>query len=243
MPRPSRKRSRGDRLKLILIVAAALVVLVLFAGSHQWLSVDSLKDHRDALERFVDAHYWGSLLGFGLLTVGLVAISVPASAPLILLSGMIFGRWVGSLLMLVTCALGATLAMLVVRYLAHDFVAARVHRYPRARKMVSTFRQHQDSYLLFLRFIPGFPFWLTNILYGLTEISALRFLLLTLAGIAPDVVIYCNVGANLAHVKSAHELLSPGTVAALSVLALLSLSPVVIQRLQRHGMLRKGWPL
>src|ERR1041385_3773541 len=146
----SRGKSRRDRLKLALIAAVALAVVILFAGSHHWLSVDALRNHRDSLLRFVDAHYWESLWVTAGLTVGLVAISVPASAPLILLSGMVFGRWIGSALMLVTCTLGATLALLIVRYLAHDFVRARVHRYPRARRRVSTFRQHQDSYLLFL---------------------------------------------------------------------------------------------
>jgi len=237
MPRKSHRKSRRVDLRLILAVVAVLVVLLLFVGGKHWLSVDSLRQHRDALRQYVDAHYWGSLFLVAGATVALIAASVPISAALMLVSGLVFGRWIGSAIMVVSASLGAALAMLAVRYLAQDFVQARVRRHPKARRMVASFRTHQDSYLLFLRFMPGFPFWLTNVLYGLTEILALRFLLLTFVGITPDVVVYSNVGANLAHVKSAHDLLSPGIIAALAFLAVLSLSPVIVHSLRRRKLL------
>jgi uncharacterized membrane protein YdjX (TVP38/TMEM64 family) len=234
--------TRSSRLRLIVAIAAVALVLVVYIDGRHWLSVDSLRSHRDALMQFVSAHYWESLLLVGGLCVALVALSVPISAALMLVSGMVFSRWVGSVLMIITTSLGATLALLVVRYLAEDFVRARLKGHRRAQQLLKGFDRHEDSYLLFLRLVPGFPFWLTNILFGLTDISALRFLLLTLIGISPDALIYCNVGANLATLKSAHDLMSPASIAALALLALLCLTPVLIHLLQRRGLLHAGWP-
>ena len=234
--------SRGARLRLILIIALVLVALILLAGSGHWLTVDSLRTHRDTLMQLVDGRFWESLFMMAALTVALVAASMPVTPVLMLLSGMLFNRWAGSTVMLLSLTAGSTLGLLAVRYLAQDFVRTRVHRYPRARALLRTVGQHQSSYLLFLRVAPGIPFWLTTMLYALTGITALRFLLLTLVGLVPDVVIYCNVGANLAHVKSAHELLSPGDIVALGALALLCLSPVLVQQLRRRGVLHRVWP-
>src|SRR5579885_20140 len=241
MPRKPRKKVRHISLRLILVVLAVIVVLLCFAAAKHWLSVPSLREHRDALMRFVQGRYWESLFLVSAATVAFIVASVPISPPLMLLSGMVFGRWVGSLLMAACAAAGATLALLVVRYLAKDFVSARVRRFAKARRMLAAFKRHQDSYLLFLRFAPGFPFWLTNVLYVLTDIPGLKFALLTLVGVIPDSIIYCNIGANLARVKSAHELLTPGTIAAMALLALLALTPVAIQRLQRRGILHAHW--
>jgi uncharacterized membrane protein YdjX (TVP38/TMEM64 family) len=233
--------TRSNRLRLIIAAAVVLVLVVYIAGRH-WLSVESLRSHRDALMQFVSAYYWESLLLVGSLCIALVALSVPISAALMLVSGMVFGRWVGSVLMIIATSLGATLALLVVRYLAEDFVRARLKGHRRAQQLLKGFDRHEDSYLLFLRLVPGFPFWLTNILFGLTDIPALRFLLLTFIGISPDALIYCNVGANLATLKSAHDLMSPASIAALALLALLCLTPVLIHLLQRRGLLHAGWP-
>ncbi|HEX2667740.1 MAG TPA: VTT domain-containing protein [Gammaproteobacteria bacterium] len=225
-----RTESWGPRIRLVLIIASVVVALVLFAGGKHWLSIDALRNHRDALLHLVEGRYWQVLFLMAGVTIALVGMSMPVTPILMLLSGLFFNRWIGSTLMLVSLTLGATLALLVVRYLAQDFVRAQVHGFPRARHLLHSFGQHESSYLLFLRFAPGIPFWLTNILYGLTEIAALRFLLLTLVGLIPSVVIYCNIGANLAHVRSVHELLSPGIIGGLALLAALCLLPVAVQR-------------
>jgi uncharacterized membrane protein YdjX (TVP38/TMEM64 family) len=242
MTRKSHRLISAKGLRLIAIIAAITLAVVAFAAGRHWLSIESLRTHRDALLQFVAGRYWESLFLVAGVSVALVAVNAPAAAALMLLSGMVFGRWVGGALMAVSTSLGATVALLIVRYLAQDFVRARVRRHPRARQMVTAFGRNQGSYLLFLRMAPGFPFWLTNVLFGLTDVHALRFLFLTLIGIVPDALIYCNLGANLARVKSAHDLLLPGSIAALALLAVLCLSPVVIQQLQRRHVLRPGWP-
>jgi uncharacterized membrane protein YdjX (TVP38/TMEM64 family) len=147
---------------------------------------------------------------------------------------MTLGLWMGTVSMVIATALGSVLAMLVVRYLAQDFARARVRRHPKARRLLAKFGRNQGSYLLFLRFSPGVPLWLANILCGLTDIPVLRYSLLTLVGVIPDTFVFCNIGARLARLKSAHELLSPGIIVALALLAALALVPVAVQRLWRR---------
>ncbi|HEY1991411.1 MAG TPA: TVP38/TMEM64 family protein [Gammaproteobacteria bacterium] len=224
------------------VVVAALILVIYFAEARNWLSADALREHRDALLRVVSGHYWESLVLVMALCVLLVAVSTPASAPLMLLSGMLFGRWIGSAMMILATSLGAVLAMLLVRYVAQDFVRARLRGHPRPQELVKGFQRHRNSYLLFLRLVPAFPFWITNILVGLTDFPWLPFFLLTLPGIAPDSLIYCNIGANLTHAKSARDLMSPASVAALALLAVLSLTPVALRQLQRRGLIPQGWP-
>ncbi len=235
--------THNGRLRLATFIGAIVLLATIYVvGPRHWLSVDSLRAHRDALQQSVSAHYWRALLLAAFASLALVAVSLPVSGVFMLLCGLVFGRWVGSLVMVVSASLGATVAMLVVRYLIQDFVRAHLRGYRHAQRLLKGFERHRDSYLLFLRVAPGVPFWLTNILFGLTDITALRFLLLTLAGMTPDALIYCNVGANLANVKSPRDLLSPASILGLGLLAVLCLAPVAIRELQRRRLLRPGWP-
>lgn len=235
--------TRDGRLRMAIFAAAVVAVAVLyFVFARHWLSVEALRAHRDALLHFTARHYWEAM---GICAAGcvvLVALSVPVSGIFMLLCGMLFGRWTGSLLMTVTASVGATLAMLIVRYLAQEFVRARLRGRRRLLAMLRGLDRHEGSYLLFLRVVPWFPFWLTNVLFGLAAMPAWRFLALTLVGIVPDAFIYDNIGDHLATVQSGGDLLSPTGILALGLLAVLCLSPVVIQQLQRRKLLRRGWP-
>lgn len=224
-------RMPGSRIAWI----AGLALLALIFVSKHWLSLDSLREHRDALQRMVSDHYWPALALVSLVTIAQTALSLPFSPFLVILSGMVFGLWVGTVSMVITTSLGSVLALLVVRHLAHDFAQRRLGRHPKAQRMLKSFKRHPNSYLLFLRFEPGMPLWLANIVCGLTDIGLWRFSLLTLVGVIPDTFIFANVGANLAKLKSGHGLLSPGILVALSLVAILALVPVAIEKLRRRG--------
>lgn len=217
-------------------VAAVLVVLVLlFAAGKHWLSPDTLRAHRDALLQFVAAHYWPSLVLLSLFTIAQTAISLPFSPFLVILAGMVFGLWVGTVLKVLATTIGSVLAMVVIRHLVQDFARRRVERHTKARQMLETFDKHPNSFLLFLRFEPGMPLWLANIVAALTDIGLLRFSLLTLVGVIPDTFVFANIGANLAKLKSAHDLLSPGIIVALSLLAIMALVPLATGWWRRRG--------
>jgi len=236
--------TRDGRLRMVIFIAVLVVAVVFyFLVARHWLSLDSLRTHRDAMLQFSAAHRWRTL---AILTGGcvlLVAVSLPVSGVFMLLCGLLFGRWLGTLVVTVAASLGAVLAMLIARYLAQDFVRSLLRGHQRAQHLLKGFGRHQESYLLFLRVAPGFPFWITNILFGLTSVAAWRFLLLTLLGIVPDAFIYSNLGAHLASVRSRHDLFSPAGILALGLLAVLCLTPVIIHGLERRKILQPGWPL
>jgi uncharacterized membrane protein YdjX (TVP38/TMEM64 family) len=234
---------RGSALRLTLIAIMIILVIAFYAvaRAEHWLSPDSLRAHRDAWMGFVSSHYWESLLICAVTCLLLVAVSVPVSGFFMVLCGMLFGRWLGATLVAVAAALGAAVTMLIVRHLLQDFVRAQVRKRRRARELLEGLDRHRGSYLLFLRLMPGFPFWLTNILFGLTDIMLWRYLCLTLVGIAPDSFIYANIGANLATVQTGRDIMSPASMIALGLLALSCLSPLLIRELQRRKILRPGW--
>jgi uncharacterized membrane protein YdjX (TVP38/TMEM64 family) len=240
---PPRRRKRSGYLRISIFAVAIVVVTLLYAaGGHRLLSVASLQQHRDALLQLQSRHHW-EVLGIVVLTsISLVAVSVPVSGLFMLICGVLYGRIGGTLLVDLCASLGAVLALLIVRYFAEDFVRARLRGHPRARKLLSGLDRNRDHYLLFLRVAPGIPFWLTNIMTGLTDMPAWRFLLLTLAGLIPDCFIYCNIGANLAELRSTHDLISPRNIAILLLLAVLCLAPVLLHELKRRRLVSHGWP-
>jgi uncharacterized membrane protein YdjX (TVP38/TMEM64 family) len=234
----------GGRLRLTLIVAMVALIVAFYAvtRTEHWLSPESLRAHRDTLMRLVSSRYWETLLFCATACLLLVAVSVPISGFFMVLCGMLFGRWLGAAMVGMSATLGAAVAMLIVRYLIQDFVRERMRGHRRAQELLNGLDRHKGSYLLFLRLMPGFPFWLTNILFGLTEITLWRYLALTLVGIAPDSFIYANVGANLATMNTARDIMSPASMIALALLAISCLAPVTIRELQRRKILRPGWP-
>lgn len=227
-------KPRQPRLSWLQIAGIGVAVLVLYLVGRHWLSLDSLRAHRHALRQFVAAHYWGALTLLGIVTIVQTAVSLPFSPFLVILGGLVFGLWVGGLFMVAATTLGSVLALLVVRYLARDRALARVKRHPKARKMLDAFHRHPNSYLLFLRVEPGVVLWLANIVCALTDVSVLRFASLTLVGVIPDTFVFTNIGTHLARVRSLHDVLSPGIILALSLLAILALVPVAIERLWRR---------
>ena len=229
-----KSESRHPRLSWPQIAGIAAAVLVLFFICRHWVSLDSLRAHRHALRQFVAAHYWGSLLLLGLVTIAQTAISLPFSPFLVILGGMVFGLWVGAAFMVVVTTVGSVLALLVVRHLARERALAQVRRHPKAQKMLDAFDRHPTSYLLFLRVEPGVVLWLANIVCALTDVSVQRFALLTLMGVIPDTFVFTNIGTHLARVRSLHDVLSPGIILALSLLAILALVPVAVQRWRRR---------
>lgn len=229
--------------RLLVFLALAGAVIVLYAsGAGHWLNITQLKAHRDAWLALVHAHFLVALICSLTLYTLLVAISLPIADALTLLCGMLFGVWTGTLVVVIAASLGSTLALLLIRYLAADVVRARIRAKSRTQRFLDGFNRHADSYLLFMRLVPVFPFWLVNIVVALTDIPAWRFLLFTLIGILPGSFVYANVGANIARIDSMHDMVSPRVLLALGLLALLSLLPMFVRVFLRQRALIERSP-
>jgi uncharacterized membrane protein YdjX (TVP38/TMEM64 family) len=139
--------------------------------------------------------------------------------------GFVFGRWVGTLLVVIAATVGATLVFLAARYLFAD--AARRRLGPLGAKINAGFTADAFSYLLFLRLVPLFPFFLVNLAPAFTSIPLRTYVLATLIGIVPGTFVYVNLGQTLGRIDSLQGLVSGETLAAFGLLGAFALLPVL----------------
>ncbi|WP_407065097.1 TVP38/TMEM64 family protein [Enterobacter sp. 118C5] len=190
------------------------------------LSLAGVKTHQQALLSYVDRAPLRSALIFFALYVAVSALSIPGAAALTLLGGVLFTLWEGTVLVSFASTLGATLAMLASRYLLRDWVQRRF-----ARQMATVnagMARDGAGYLFALRLMPLFPFFLVNLLMGLTRITVRRYWWVSQLAMLPATVIFLNAGRELGKVTSLRDILSPGVVFAFTLLGLL---PLVTRRL------------
>jgi len=211
-----------------LLVAAIAAFFVL--GGQRFLSLDAVKSHRDALVAFADAHFVLALAVGFLVYAGAVALSLPGGLVLSLAMGFIFGRWTGTVLVVLAATVGGTLAFLAARYLFAD--AARRKMGALGEKISAGFTRNGLSYLLFLRFTPLFPFFLVNLAAAFTKISVRTYVVGTLLGIIPGTFVYVNLGQTLGRIDTLSGLVSIETIGALILLGLFALVPVLVKKLR-----------
>ena len=217
MTRPSRS--------VLWAGAAALALLAVWAWRHHelgtLLTLDNLKASRDALQARVQVQPLATAAGFFALYVAATALSIPGAVILTLAAGAMFGLGWGLLLVSFASSLGALLAFLVARYLLRDAIQAR---FGKALAPINDgVRQDGTFYLLTLRLVPVFPFWLINLLMGLTPMGAGRFYAVSQVGMLPGTAVYVNAGTQLAAIQSPGDVLSPGLLGSFVLLGLFPL--------------------
>ena len=185
------------------------------------LSLDTLKMHQQTLLDRVEQAPLQSALVYFAVYVLLSALSIPGAALLTLLGGALFSLWEATLLVSFASTLGATLAMLVSRYLLRDWVQRRF------AAQMSTIDAGMDRdgarYLFALRLMPLFPFFLVNLLMGLTRLRVSHYWWVSQLAMLPATVIYLNAGRELGKLTSLRDILSPGLLFAFTLLGLLPL--------------------
>ncbi len=194
----------------------------------QYLSLDSIKAHRDLLLSYTQTHYWLAVILFILLYVLQTAFSLPGGAILTLTSGFLFGSVMGTIFVNIGATLGATLAFLAARYLLRDWVERKFGN--RLEAIQSGFAQNAFHYLLTLRLIPAFPFFLVNLVSGLTRINLGTYILATSLGIIPGSFVFAFAGQQLGSINSLSETASPPVLLAFTLLGLLALMPVAYKK-------------
>lgn len=175
---------------------------------------------------------------FGLYTV-VTAISVPGAAILTIAAGAIFGFYAGLLIVSFASSLGALCAFSAARYLLRDLIKSRF-RTP-LNSINAGLERDGALYLLTLRLTPVFPFWLVNLLMGLTQISAARFYLVSQAGMLLGSAVYVNAGTQLMSINSSDDILSPGLLAGLFLLGSLPIAAKFIADWMRVRKVYSTW--
>jgi pyruvate/2-oxoglutarate dehydrogenase complex dihydrolipoamide dehydrogenase (E3) component/uncharacterized membrane protein YdjX (TVP38/TMEM64 family) len=212
--------------KALLWAGAAGLALVAAWAWRQFdlgalLTLDNLKASRDALQARVQAQPLATAAAFFAIYVAAAALSIPGAVILTLAAGAMFGLGWGLLLVSFASSLGALLAFLVARYLLRDTIQAR---FGNALAPINEgARKEGTFYLLTLRLVPVFPFWLINLLMGLTPMGAVRFYAVSQVGMLAGTVVYVNAGTQLAAIQSPGDILSPALLGSFVLLGLFPL--------------------
>jgi uncharacterized membrane protein YdjX (TVP38/TMEM64 family) len=209
-------------------------VLILFyaLGLADYFSLAALRRYQESLGAFVGEHPLLAGITYLAIYAAAVAVSFPGASFLTIAGGFLFGAIAGPLLAWIAATLGATIIFLIARTSLGDLLAERAG--PRAQKLREGFQRDGFSYLLFLRLVPLFPFWLVNLGAALFGMRLLPYVAATALGILPGTFVYAYFGHGLG--TSLESESSPATVElyiALILLGLLALIPVIVRRWRR----------
>ncbi len=204
--------------KIILIaVIVVLAGLLVYLGPEKYLNLEFIKSQLDTLVGYREANPLLAILIYSGIYIACAAASIPGALVLTLLGGAIFGFTIGSVVVLVSATIGATIAFLVARYLFEDLVANKMGE--RVAKIRESFKKEGALYLFSMRLVPVIPFFAINLLMGLTSIRTVVFFVASLIGMAPGTMVFVNAGTQLAKLDSVKGLLSPALIASFVLLA------------------------
>ena len=218
--------------KLLLCVLLAAGIILFFAGNPgRYLTLSSLKANQEALTAFHESHPVATVLAFMTLYILQTALSLPGAAVLSIAAGAIFGPFQGTVYAVTAATAGAAASFLTTRYLLRDTVQRRFGR--RLEGLNRELELRGFSYLLFLRLVPAFPFFLINLAAGLTSLPLRTFAAATAIGVIPGGFVFVNAGASLAAIDSVAGIVSPRVLGSFALLGLFALIPAVYGRLKK----------
>lgn len=220
--------TRHGRRFIVLAALAAAVVALRVSGLGEMLTFDTLQQNRESLLAHVRSGYAGAVALYIGAYILVAAFNIPGAAVMTLSGGFLFGTFPAVLYANIGATAGASIAFLLSRYLLGDWVQARYR--DRLAGFNAEMERNGARYLVTLRLIPLFPFFMINFLSGLTSIPFRTFVWTTSLGILPAAAIFANAGSQLGSIRTVSEILSPRVIASLFLLALIAVVPAVISR-------------
>lgn len=220
---------------LVIIVIAA--ILFFYLKLYRYLTFENLKLHHQLLTKWTDEHYWLTSLCFILIYIAIVAISVPGATLLTIASGFLFGTIIGTIYVVIAATVGATIIFIAAKTALADFLAAKAG--PWLQHVEDSLQKNALNYLLVLRLIPIFPFWLINIVPALLNVKLPIYLIATFVGIIPGSLVYASIGSGLDSLLAtnqnpdAHILYKPEILLPMLGLAILAILPVMYKKLKK----------
>jgi uncharacterized membrane protein YdjX (TVP38/TMEM64 family) len=227
--------SRIRRFLPLAILLLAIIVVLGF-GLADDLSFEQLKQNRSRLLDFVDRHEVLAPLLFMAIYAAVIALSIPGGAVLTVAGGFLFGTGLATLYVVLAATTGASLVFLAARTALGDGLRAKAG--PWMRRMEAGFRENALNYLLFLRLIPAFPFWLVNLVPAFLGVPLPTYVAATFLGIIPGTLVYASVGNGLGAVFDAGQspdlgiIFRPAILFPIVGLAVLAILPVAYRKMK-----------
>ncbi|MDT8429051.1 MAG: FAD-dependent oxidoreductase [Pseudomonadales bacterium] len=228
-----------NRTKLfILTLLATLLAIYFIFDLGRFLSLTYIQSQLSQIQTFTADNFALAAGLYFLLYVAITALSIPGAALATLLGGAVFGLFWGTLLVSFASTIGATLAFLVARLLLRDVVQQRFGRY--LKTINAGIEKDGNFYLFSIRMVPLFPFFLVNLVMGLTPIRVIPYFFVSQIGMLLGTIVYVNAGAELAQITSLGGLVSPSLIFSFALLGLFPWLAKGILALLRGNQLLKG---
>lgn len=216
---------------LPLIIVGTAIIIFWLSGLSSYVSLEQFHAHKYDLRDYVSARPWQSIMIYAVIYITITTLSLPIASLLTLIGGFLFGVVTGTILVTVSATIGATILFLIAKSslgkTLRDKAGKLYHR------VDEDMRDNAFSYLLTLRLIPLFPFFLVNILPALFDIKPRTYVAATFLGIIPGTAIYVNAGRQLGEIESLSELKSNDTLLAIGLLALIILLPTFYKKFRK----------
>jgi uncharacterized membrane protein YdjX (TVP38/TMEM64 family) len=212
-----------------------MLSVIISSDLDSFFSFETLKNNREILIVFYDQNQNLVILCLFVFYALLVTLSVPGVVWLSLVAGFLMGTWVATILVVLAATLGALGLFLIARYILSDYFRKKIG--PVGRKLVYGFKKNELSYLLVLRLLPVFPFWLVNLAPALLGVSVRTFVIGTFFGIIPGTAVFCSMGNGLGvyfekgATPDLNILFEPEIIGPLLGLTILSLTPILFKNL------------
>ena len=213
-------------LPLIIIILLTGVFWASGLASH--INLASLQAHKDTFREYTDIHPVLSALIFMGLYIVCVVLSLPIATLLTLLGGFLFGKWLGTFLVVGSATIGATLLFLIAQSSFGQNLREKAG--PLYQKISDNIKDNAVGYLLFMRLVPLFPFFIVNIVPALMNVPLRVYILTTFFGIIPGSFIYVNFGETLGDINNLSDLASGKTIIAFVLLGFFALIPTLYKQ-------------
>ncbi len=224
--------------KRIAVVAVIVGLAVVFKllGLEHYFTLSYVKASQEKFASLYADHRLMVIAFYMVIYILITSLSLPGAAIMTLAGGALFGLWVGTLVVSFASTIGATLACFVSRFVLRDWVQ---RKFSDKLKTVNEGVEREGAlYLLTLRLIPVFPFWLINLVMGLTKMPLKTFYWVSQVGMLAGTVVYVNAGKELAKIDSLSGILSPGLILSFVLLGLFPITAKKLLSLYKSGKTR-----
>lgn len=225
-------KNNNARSKIILLIFISVFVLLFIQYDvSTYLTLESIKSNQALMDNYYQSHPFNTITVFFLAYVLITALSLPGATIMTLVAGVIFGNLTGLILVSFASTLGATLAFLVSRFLLRNWIQEKFSA--QLQSMNKGIEKDGTFYLFTLRLVPLFPFFVINLLMGLTRMKALTFMLVSQIGMLAGTAVFVNAGTQIGHIDSLRGILSPSLIFSFTLLGLFPLiSKKIIEIIQ-----------
>ena len=213
---------------LPLALLLAFIAIAYSTGILQQFNLEYLQNQKDAFQNYADENPLLSAMIFGLIYIVSVALSLPIATLLTLLGGFLFGKYLGTILVVGGATIGACTLFIIARTSVGRTLRERAGSL--YKKIETNMQDNAVGYMLFMRLVPIFPFFLVNIVPALFNVSLRAFAITTFFGIMPGTFVYVNLGEQLGDINSLSDLISIQTLIAFALLGIFALIPTLYKQ-------------